>query len=65
MRAFFRELGAFLDSFDPIDLVATAGAALVTIGAAVVWLPAAPLVLGGLLLAYAIAASRNESGGEA
>lgn len=47
--------------FDPIDLVATAGAALVTIAAALFWLPLAPLVLGILLLAYAINAARNET----
>jgi hypothetical protein len=47
--------------FDPTDVVATTGAALVTVGVAFVWLPAAPIVLGGLLLAYAIAASRNET----
>jgi len=47
--------------FDDIDLVAAAGAALVTIAAATIWLPLAPLTLGVLLLAYAIAASRRET----
>jgi hypothetical protein len=55
-----RAIGGFIDSFDPIDVVAAVGAGLLTVGTAVIWLPAAPLVLGGLLLAYAINASRNE-----
>jgi hypothetical protein len=64
MSALRRAL-AILDEFDPIDLIAAAGAALVTIGIAFVWLPLAPLALGSLFLVYAIAASRNEpSGGE-
>lgn len=46
--------------FDEIDLVAAVGAALVTIGVAAVWLPGAPIVLGLMLLAYAIRASSNE-----
>ena len=55
-----RRVIAAFDSFDEVDLVATVGAALVTVAAALMWLPLAPLVLGLLLLAYAIAASRNE-----
>lgn len=47
--------------FDELDIVAAIGAALVTIGAAVVWLPLGPLVLGSLLLTYAIHASRTET----
>ena len=46
--------------FDELDLIAAAGAALVTIAAAFIWLPLGPLVLGVLLLVYSISASRNE-----
>lgn len=48
-------------AFAATDLVATIGAALVTAGVALVHIPAAFVVLGGLLLAYAIAASRTET----
>lgn len=48
------------EGFDELDIVAAVGAALVTIAAAFIWLPLAPLVLGCLLLLYAINASRNE-----
>lgn len=49
-------------SIDPIDAVALASVAVVAVGAAMVYVPAAFIVVGALGLAYAVAASR---GGEA
>lgn len=44
-----------------IDIVALIGLALVTAGAALVYLPAGLIVPGVLLLTYAVAASRTET----
>lgn len=48
-------------TLDPLDLLAIVAVLLLTLGAGMIYLPAAPLVLGALLLAYAIFASRTEA----
>ena len=45
-------------NLDPVDLVAAVGAALVSAGTALVFIPAGLIVLGVLLLVYAIAVTR-------
>lgn len=45
---------------DPTDIVAAIGLALLTAGAGMVFIPAAFIVCGGLLLLYAVGASRHE-----
>ena len=49
-----------LRQIDPIDLLAVASVAVLTIGAAMVFVPAAFVLAGGLGLVYAIAVSRSE-----
>jgi len=49
-----------LKQIDPIDLLALASVSVVTIGAAMVFVPAAFLIAGGLGLLYAVAVSRRE-----
>jgi hypothetical protein len=44
---------------DPIDLVALIGLAALALGVALVYYPAAFIVVGGLLLLYAVMASRG------
>ena len=44
-----------------VDAIAIAGVVLLTIGAALVYLPLGFVVPGALLLLYAIAASRGEA----
>ena len=46
---------------DPTDVVAAIGLGLLTAGTAMVFIPAAFIVCGVLLLAYAIASSRSET----
>lgn len=48
-----------LKPVDPIDLVALLGLFLLAFGAGLVFLPAAFVVVGGLLLLYAVMASRG------
>jgi hypothetical protein len=50
--------------FDPTDIVAAVGLGLLTAGAGMVFIPAAFITCGVLLLAYAVAASRRESSTE-
>lgn len=45
---------------DPIDVVALVSVAVLAVGAAMVYVPAAFIVVGLLGLAYAVAASRKE-----
>lgn len=44
---------------DPLDVLALLGVAILTIGVGMVFIPAALVVLGALLLVYAILASRS------
>lgn len=46
-------------ALDPLDVVACLGVLIVTIGVGMVFVPAALVVLGSLLLVYAILASRS------
>lgn len=48
-----------LRQVDPIDVVALVSVAIVTIGIAQIFVPAAFIVAGGLGLVYAVAASRR------
>lgn len=50
-----------LKQIDPIDILALTSVAVLTIGAAMIFVPAAFLLAGGLGLIYAIAASRSET----
>jgi hypothetical protein len=51
---------------DLLDIAAIAGTLLLAVGLALIWLPLAPVVIGALLLAYAVLAARRPTpeGGE-
>lgn len=49
------------DQIDPFDAMAVAGVAVLTVGVAMIFVPAAFIVIGGLSMLYAIAASRGKS----
>lgn len=44
---------------DPLDILALLGLAVLTVGVGMVFVPAALVVLGSLVLVYAILASRD------
>ncbi len=48
------------DQIDPVDALAVLGVAVLALGAAMIYVPAAFIVVGGLALLYAIAASRSK-----
>lgn len=50
-----------LKQIDPVDVLALASVSVVAVGAAMIFVPAAFLLVGGLGLLYAIAVSRRES----
>lgn len=49
-----------LGQVDPVDVLAIASVAVVAVGAAMVFVPAAFLIVGALGLVYAVALSRGE-----
>lgn len=51
-----------IGSVDPIDVLAVIALALVAIGVAMIYVPAAFIVVGALLLLYAALATRTTEG---
>jgi len=45
--------------FDPVDVMAVAGVTVLAVGVAMVFVPAAFMVVGALAVLYAVAASRG------
>lgn len=48
------------DQIDPVDVVAVVGVVLLAVGIAMIFVPATFIVVGGLAVLYAVAASRSK-----